>query len=89
MKNPIIRNQWRKKISHLVKKYIFFLLLSFVIIVIHYKSGSGDSRWKTATYSKPTPNTWKYVYEHMSEIVCFSLCGGVFFTLISELIHDD
>jgi len=89
MKNPIIRNHRRKKIIHLVKKCLFFLLLSFVIIVIHYKSGSGDNRWKTATYSKPTPNTWKYVYEHMSEIVYFSLCGGAFFTLISELIHDD
>ncbi len=89
MKNPIIRNQRRKKISRLVKKYMFFLLLSFVIIVIHYKNGSGDGRWKTATYSKPTPNTWQYVYEHMSEIVCLSLCGGAFFTLISESIHDD
>ena len=56
---------------------------------MHYKSGSGDSRWKTASYSKPTPNTWQYVYEHMSEIVCFSFCGGVFFTLVSELIKDD
>lgn len=65
------------------------MLLSFVIIVMHYKSGSGDSRWKTASYSKPTPNTWQYVYEHMSEIVCFSFCGGVFFTLVSELIKDD
>lgn len=90
MKNPIRRDQQRKKISCLVKKYMFFLLLLFVIMVIHYKSGCSEhSRWETATYSKPTPNTWQYVYEHMSEIVCFSLCGGVFFTLVSELIHDD
>ena len=59
-------------------------------MVIHYKSGCSEhSRWETATYSKPTPNTWQYVYEHMSEIVCFSFCGGVFFTLVSELIKDD
>ena len=89
MKNPIKRNQQKKKIRRLVKKYMFFLLLSFAILVIHYKSGSGDSRWKTATYSKPTHNTWQYVYEHMSKIVCFSLCGGLFFTLVSELIQDD
>lgn len=56
---------------------------------MEYKSGSAGARWKTATYSKSTPNTWQYVYNHLSEIVCLSLCGGVFFTLISELIHDD
>ena len=89
MQNPIIRNQRRKEINRLVKKYIFFLLLSFVIIMIHYKNGSGDSRWKTATYSKPTHNTWQYVYEHMFEIVCFSFCGAAFYTLGSELIQDD
>ena len=89
MKNPIKRNQLKKRINLLVKKYMFFLLLSFVIIVVHYKSGSGNSRWETSTYSRPAPNTWQYVYEHMYEIVCLSLCGGAFFTLVSELIHDD
>lgn len=89
MKNPIIRNQKRKEINRLIKKYMFFLILSFAIIAVDYKSGSAGARWETATYSKPTPNTWQDVYSHLSEIVCFSLCGGVFFTLISELIHDD
>lgn len=89
MRNPIIRNQQRKTINRLVKKFMFFLILSFVIIVLDYKSGSEGGRWKTATYSKPTPNTWQYVYEHLSKILCLSLCGGAFFTLISESIHDD
>ena len=89
MKNSIIRNQRKKEINRLVKKFIFFLMMSFVIIGMEYKSGSAGARWKTATYSKSTPNTWQYVYNHLSEIVCLSLCGGVIFTLISELIHDD
>jgi len=88
MQNPIIRNRRRKEINRLVKKYVLFLMLSFVVLIVYYKSGSVGAG-RRPTYYKPTPNSWQFVFNHLTEIVCFSFCGAAFYTLVSECIQDD
>ena len=40
------------------------------------------------TYYKPTPNTWQYVFDHLPEIVVFSLGVSLLFTLTTPLSNN-
>lgn len=79
MNNPIIRNQRRKKINRIVKYFFYSFVLAFVLTVINYKTGTvGQGR--SPTYYNPTPNTWQYVFDHLPEIVVFSLVASLLLT---------
>ena len=84
MQNPIIRNQRRKKINRFVKYFYCYFLLIFILAVIHYKTGY-DGMGLRPTYYKPTPNTWQYVFDHLPEIVVFSLGASLLVTLTTPL----
>ena len=65
------------KIRGFIKRFAFCFVLWFLISVEECKTGSGGEARKLPTYYRPTPNTWEYVYEHMSGIVVFSLFAGL------------
>lgn len=85
--NPIIRNQRRKKINRFVKYFCCYFLLILVLSVIHYKTGNNGMGLRP-TYYKPTPNTWQYVFDHLPEIVVFSLGVSLLFTLTTPLSNN-
>ena len=84
MQNPIIRNRKRKRINRFVKYFYGYFLLFFVLSVISYKTGN-EGVGLRPTYYKATPITWKYVFDHLPEIVVFSLGVGLIFTLTTPL----
>jgi len=88
MQNPIIRNKRKNKINRFIKYYYYSFVLVFVLSVIHYKTGTiGQGR--RPTYYRPTPNTWQYVFNHLPEIVVFSLGAGLLFTLLIPPSNDE
>lgn len=84
MKNPITRNQRIKRINHFVKYYFYSFVFAFVFSVIAYKTGTMGS----GPY-KPVPNTWQYVFDHLPEIIVFSLVCGLLLTLPLPTSNDE
>ena len=80
MQNPIIRDRRRKKINRFVKYYYYSFVVAFVISVIAYKTGTMGSGFRPSYY-RPTPNTWRYVFDHWPSLVVFSLVAALLFTL--------
>jgi len=65
----------QKRYSKFIKAFIGFALLLFIMNVDRYKSGY-DHRYRMPTHSKPTPNSWQYVYENLPGIINFSIFFG-------------
>lgn len=80
MKNPIIQNKRRKRFYRFLKYYFYSFLFILALTLADYKTGSAG-KGRNPTYYKPKPNTWQYVFEHLPEILVFSLGGGLLLTL--------
>ena len=77
MQNPIKKRQKIKKLNSFMKRFAFSFILVFIFVTLDYKSGSVGEARKAATYYKPTPNSWNYVYEHLPNIILVSFCGAL------------
>lgn len=80
MRNPIIHNKRRKRFYRFLKYYFYSFLFILALTLADYKTGSAG-KGRNPTYYKPKPNTWQYVFEHLPEILVFSLGGGLLLTL--------
>lgn len=65
----------KKRYNKFIKAFIGFALLIFIFEIDNYKSGH-DHRYRMPTYSKPSPNSWQYVYENLPHIINFSIFVG-------------
>ena len=89
MQNPIKKRQKIKKTNSFLKRFAFSFILVFIFVTLDYKSGSVGEARKAATYYKPTPNSWNYVYDHLPDIILVSFCGALpFAILISPFVQD-
>lgn len=66
-------NKRRKRFYSFLRGYLFLFLFIFALLLMDYKTGTAGTGWSPVPYNRPRPNTWEYVFNHLPEIIVFSL----------------
>jgi hypothetical protein len=75
-------NKRKKRFYYFLRGYFYFFLIMFAISLIDYKSGrAGTGGRSSVPYNRPKPYTWEYVFDHLPDIMVFSLGSALLLTL--------
>ena len=74
-------NKRRKQFYSWLRGYFFLFLFVFALSIMDYKTGTAGKGLSPVPYNRPRPNTWEYVFDHLPDIMVFSLGSALLFTL--------
>ena len=66
-------NKRKERFYSWLRGFFYLFLFAFTLSLMDYKTGTAGKGLSPVPYNRPRPNTWEYVFDHLPDIMVFSL----------------